>query len=796
MVGFGANFDAQADLAKLGSSLLDDKIAGVKLVEAQANDRASAEWTIAAAQMTIDANAGANAITTIALENPLPSVISVTRENFTTDMLAAAQAESNGDTEGATALRNRAKVQFDASAQGVFVRALDGATEDESKAIQYGIVSGNLSEVPPQFQEAAQAVIELQGISPDAINSFEAYAAKYRETGADTVDRKIEFRAFNDANAIIEDAGLRMSTYSGPTIDMVFSNGVDSIANSGLKPEDQESLIKSLADKAALAHLSHAFYDQQPTPRQLQNFQAYINSGIDTGALTADQIKSLDQVRLYTQKSGKEVTAKVTDYIQQATSEEAARQKDMKVAKTYFDISQGHADGSNLDIRIAADELMKIAHPELEGLDAGYLIAKGQLFNDPKYNGALQSLSTMPVLPQSVLTVFRNTMINAIPSEEMSYSLRAWQNLRHITSSVTGSEIASPAIMAAMKQEEIVKMDMLSGIFNMQGMSPERVQEASRLYDLYQTNSIYKKEVEEALGVTVDEFVYNLDIDGLMPEDYESLKAATLGLFGSSTITGLSPSGIAQKLEEQINFSYPNDGWVANGNLGLRSSSAPSIVLGANAPMFKQYLLDTVSLNGFDDRGVRVTNVAVADLNNILQNQNPVPPTGFFGKGAVASPPTVEPSSLTYLRPDGPPTAGAVSYTAMLWRSFANGGPIALRQEVIIPVRPEAGAMPMKIYPIMTLRSNDPKFVKMVDDAALKKQAAAYARGDARIASDEAYAAGDIGADPYAITLFPDASIAPILDWSSSIGTSIVEGSRAAAERNDKANANVFNKGK
>ena len=81
-------------------------------------------------------------------------------------------------------------------------------------------------------------------------------------------------------------------------------------------------------------------------------------------------------------------------------------------------------------------------------------------------------------------------------------------------------------------------------------------------------------------------------------------------------------------------------------------------------------------------------------------------------------------------------------------------------------------------------------------DAALKKQAAAYARGDARIASDRLQAAGDIGADPYAITLFPDASIAPISDWFSSIGAYIVEGSRAAAERNDKANANVFNKGK
>ena len=733
-------------------------------------------------------------MTTFALDNPLPSVLSVTREKFTTDMLAAAQAENNGDTEGATALRNRAKVYFDASAQGVFVRALDGATEDESKAIQYGIVSGNLSEVPPQFQEAAQAVIELRGISPDAINSFEAYAAKYRETGADAVDRKIEFRAFKDANAIIEDAGLKMSTLSGPTIDMVFSNGVDSFASSGLKPEDQESLTKSLADKAALAHLSHAFYDQKPTPRQLQNFQAYINSGIDTGALTADQMKSLDQVRFYTQKSEKEVTAKVTDYIQQATNEEAARQKDMTVAKTYFDISQGHADGSNLDIRIAADDLMKIAHPELEGLDAGYLIAKGQLFNDPKYNSALQSLSTMSVLPQSVVTVFRNTMINAIPSEEMSYSLRAWQNLRHITSSVTGSEIASPAIMAAMTQTEIAKMDMLSGIFNMQGMSPERVQEASRLYDQYQTNPIYRKQVEEALGFTVDEFVYNLDIDELMPEDYEALKAATLGLFGSSTITGLSPSGIAQKLEEQINFSYPNDGWVANGNLGLRSSLAPSIVLGANAPMFKQYLLDSVSLNGFDDRGVRVANVAVADLNNILPKISVMP--SAYGAVPVSPTAELEPSSLTYLRPDGPPTAGAVSYTAMLWRSFADGGPIALRQEVIIPVRPEAGAMPMKIYPIMTLRSNDPKFVKMVDDAALKKQAAAYARGDARIASDRLQAAGDIGADPYAITLFPDASIAPISDWFSSIGAYIVEGSRAAAERNDKANANVFNKGK
>jgi len=127
---------------------------------------------------------------------------------------------------------------------------------------------------------------------------------------------------------------------------------------------------------------------------------------------------------------------------------------------------------------------------------------------------------------------------------------------------------------------------------------------------------------------------------------------------------------------------------------------------------------------------------------------------------------------------------------------WMDGDSVAVREKVVIPVKPEAGETPMIFYPVMTINSNDPAFVKMLEDAQRIKDAEAIAAGNARIAADVEFAAGDMGADPNAITLFPDVSITPVYEWFSSVATGISEGARAAAERNDKANANVFNKGK
>jgi hypothetical protein len=469
-------------------------------------------------------------------------------------------------------------------------------------------------------------------------------------------------------------------------------------------------------------------------------------------------MEALDNVRKFQgiSENPSAVSTQLGKYIQQREEEYIVAEKAQEKARLFYDISTGAADGSNQSVRLAADEMFSRKYPELGGMKAGDLISNGQIFNDPQYANALNGLANMSVLPQSVVDVFRGASTSAIGPDRASFVLRAWDNLRYSTNSVTGGEMVSPAVMAAMDQKDIAKLDMMSGIFTMTGFSPERMQEAVRLFDNYQVNETYKTQVEETLGGTLDEFVSSLSgIDGAMPEDIQAIKAATLGLIGSSQVTGITLDGIVDKLELQIDRSFPNDGNVMNGYGGLRSRSAPSAVLGANAPVFNNFVVERAIRSGFTIDGEKVSAAQMADLNSI-DSQSIV---GVIGGMPVYSSNVSPDAKKIFLRPDGPPSAEGTSYTVMMWRPFSEGGPVALRQEISIPVTDEtrrslpAGAVanPPKIYPVMSISTSDPEFSRLIKQMQSEREAEAILAGNRRVAADIAFQQGNVFSDPNTI---------------------------------------------
>ena len=727
------SYEDRGKLEKVSYDFLKERADYLKIDEDLQASAYKASGIVAASKITANATASGAVISRNAFSYPIPAVIDVTRTSYTEDTAYAAQLEEVGRTDEATAYKTAAKIRFDAAVVGVFSRALVDADSADTDAIERAVRNLNPSMAPPDKVEVVSAIIELNNVDSGVIKSFGSFAQSHREDTGKLLTEQKQLAAFVEANGLVKDVSISMANLSPADLETTYSTAQTAIINSSMDADKKISLGKELANSAAIASLSNVFrFQQPPTPAQMNAMQTYISDGIDTGALTPPQIEALNRVRKYQgiSENPSSVTTKLNDYIQETEKAYTQIEKEKEKFELFRNIQVGQADGSLRDVRVAADDLLKSKHSELGGFNLGDLISNGSLFSDSKNANALNSLGGLTVMPESVLQVFRNASTGAISGDRLGFTLRAWNELRFTTDQATGADIFSPAVRSAMTADDIAKLDMMSGAYTMSGFSVEKVQEAINLYDNYKNNPVYKTKVEERLGVPLEVFVSQLDgIDGAMPQDVAAITAAALGLVGSSEVTRVTTDGIKDKLESQLNLSYPNDGNVMNGYGGLRSAAAPSAVLGQLAPQWNTFVLDYVKRSGFSIDGEKISKVKLADLNDI--NRMSGPSTISVGALGGIPAPSDRDTKQIFLQPVGSSTSDGTYYNIMLWRPQAEGGPVALRQEMTIssPNGPRDG---LKVYPVMTLNTKDPDFLRAVELNEARLQVEGQATADRR----------------------------------------------------------------
>jgi hypothetical protein len=731
------SYEDRKDLEKVAKDFLDDRGDYLKIAEDEELASYKAASAVAAIDVAQDSTSLLGNITLRASNSPLNAVVPATRESYYDALRAAAGLENIGRADEATAYRTAADNEFNAARDGIFNRSLIGLNSAETDAMERSVRNRSPQMAPPNKRSAAEAIIALEGIRSGVIESFASAAQSHRNDTGKAITEQQQLQAFGETEALVKGASVSMSSLSPTEISTVYSEGIIAIGNSGIDPDKALSLRKTFANTAATANLSNVFRsDQLPTPQQMDAMQTYINDGVDVGILTPTQIETLNNVRTFQIifENPSSFTTMVNDYIHQTEKFYTQQEEDSNKARLFYDIRSGQANGSLQDVREATDELFARGHPELEGLKVGDLISNGALFSDTKYAEVLNSFGAATIMPQSALDAFRSAASGAISGDRAGYALRAWNEIRFSTDPATGKDLFSPAVRSSMNADEIAKLDMMSGAYTMSGFSMEKVQEASNLYDNYRNNPIYKVKVEERLGASLEVFVSSLDgIDGAMPQDVATITAAALGLLGSSEVTGATSSGIKSKLEKQLNLTYPNDGNVMNGYGGLRSAAAPSAVLGRSAPQWNDFVIDQVKRGGFTIDGEKVSNAKMANLNSI--NEVSIV-RGFGAFGNVPAPRPDDNIKQIFLQPVGSSDSNGTYYNIMMWRPEADGGPVALRQEMTIPSSDNPSGS-IKVYPVMTLNTKDPDFSRALQLHEARLQVEGRQTADRRKAIQE-----------------------------------------------------------
>jgi len=733
-------YEDRKSIEKFSEDSVGDIGKFLKIKEDEQTAAYKANGIVAASRITSDTISSVATISNNAYNYPIPTVVEVTRDSYADSMELATEYERTGRTEEANAEKNRATVYFDAAVSSLQNRVLIGLNTDQTRAATNAVNKRNASLAPPDRQEAVAAIIDLANIDPKIIDSFSSVAEEHIQNESKLRDDQAQAAAYVSAERLIRNSSLQLSRLSSADIDAQVNSVKNSVAGSGLSLEKQEALFKRLSNAAALANVPKLFAGQMPTVLQMDAMQSYIDSnGIDTGVLAPSQMEILDEIIKHQSQSldDSSVRTAINEQILAKGKLYTEIETQKKRGRLFYDIRAGQANGSLPEVRIAADDLAKenyLNRPELGGANYGDLISNGSLFTDPNNADALSALGTLTVMPESVLQAFRGASTGAIGGDRLGFVLRAWNELRFTTDPVTGNDIFSPAVRSAMTADDIAKLDMMSGTYAMSNFSVEKVQEAINLYDNYKDNPAYKAKVEEKLGAPLEVFVSQLDgIDGAMPQDVAAITAAALGLAGSSEVTRITTSGIKDKLETQLNLSYPNDGNVMNGSGGLRSAAAPSAVLGGLAPQWNNFVLDYVKRNGFTIDGEKVSVAKMADLNDIDRMSRP----SVVGVGALGVPTLSDKDSKKiFLQPVGSTIADGAYYNVMLWRTQAEGGPVALRQEITIS-SPDGVRDGPKIYPVMTLNTKDPDFVRAVALNEARVQVEAQEADERRRATQE-----------------------------------------------------------
>lgn len=712
------SYEDRGKLEKVSYDFLKERADYLKINEDEQANAYKASGIVAASRITSDTISSVATISNNAYNYPIPAVVEVTRNSYADSMELATEYERTGRTEEANAEKNRATVYFDAAVSSLQNRVLIGLNTDQTRAATNAVNKRNASLAPPERQEAVAAIIDLANIDPKIIDSFSSVAEEHIQNEGNLLKEQEELAAFVATDGLIKGVSVSLSQLSPTDLETTVTETESAITNSSMSFEKKLSLRKELANSAAIASLSNVFrFQQPPTPAQMNAMQTYISDGVDVGVLTLPQIEALNRVRKFqaVSENPSAVTTRLEKYVQETTNFYDQQRKDAATARLRYNITAGQANGSLPEVRVAADDLAKqnyLNRPDLGGANYGDLISNGSLFTDPNNADALRALGTLTVMPESVLQAFRGASTGAIGGDRLGFVLRAWSELRFTTDPVTRNDIFSPAVRSAMTADDIAKLDMMSGAYTMSGFSVEKVQEAINLYDNYKNNPIYKVKVEERLGAPLEVFVSQLDgIDGAMPQDVAAITAAALGLVGSSEVTRITTSGIKDKLETQLNLSYPNDGNVMNGSGGLRSAAAPSAVLGGLAPQWNNFVLDYVKRSGFTIDGEKISKVKMANLNDI--NKMSGPSTISVGTLGGIPAPSDRDTKQIFFQPVGSSTSDGTYYNIMLWRPQAEGGPVALRQEITIS-SPDGVRDGPKVYPVMTLNTKDPDFARAV----------------------------------------------------------------------------------
>lgn len=718
LVALGPNFKALDDFEKFSDDVLTDQIDIGEVLQAQEIETAKAEQATAVFDINADADAFASvARNTAASPVRQPSAVaSMASQYWQEQTISARNALAAGNKEQSDALLAARDKGFNGYVEGLELRAVQGLTKDQTFELERAVMERRPAIAPAGSADAVRAILSLESVNPNISSEFLSFVGSYREGAGKAIEVQAQSQAFDTVNAIAPNAINQIRTSTGAVADATYSlflKTVDGTAN--LRAEDAEKFRRSAAYSAGLAHMTD-FFTGMPTEQAIDRASAYIASGTDDGTLSVAQRIQLDKVREYGVISGNESELRTQFGILESRSndmrlEEQAR---FEQQQTAIRITSGAGDPTSTGDRKAYEDLLqKSFGTALGGQPIASVFTNPASLSDPTAQAILQDVATRNVLPESLHNLFASTSNGGVSGAEALTVLSHWGNIRSKTVATTGAEIVSPAVRG-LTADQVATLDMMFDYTRQQGSSPEAMNNLLKAKYKFDNDPTFKARVETVLESTLDDFVISLDGIGSAPlSAYNEMKAATLVLLATSEATGYDVSNIRNRLERQLDRSYPDgEGIVLGQDGGTRTYAALSVTVPGNEFEFKDFVLSEVLRNGFIPKPGTTTAERATSVG--------------FGRSGFSGSYRAAVKNEIYLEPVGVPQAGQARYRVMVKRPVEEGGPVAM----VTSVKDQDGIF--RRVP-MFVSTRDPAFETIILNNNRKKAAEAIAAQQARM---------------------------------------------------------------
>jgi hypothetical protein len=594
MRGFGADFGALSDLEKFSDGLLSDSIQYSKVLEAQ----------------DVAAQKAASSARIFNMENELPAVIStetsLTRNpDFTTGAIVtravtgfsqltneARAALVGGDEDLSKATIDRRNSILEAQAEGLYLRATSGLSKEETNQLEQAIFERNPMVAPASARASVAAIFRLDSETGQPIvDNFLPFIGSYRDGAGKAVDAQRAADAADQA-AQIDLIGISSTDMASEAVAKI--NAIRD-----LDPTLRDTLVKSAQFNGSKASLTQ-FFGGSPSEQQIDEAKSLIEGGaIREGVLTQNQIDLLSAARESATVAGKTSELRTVFNNQQdvARRRRETVEKEVKRASAIEQINIGIANGRDRETRMLFEEDIQQRYKNVLGnRTLASIWSDPAAISDPNVSPILDELKAKNIMPESLHNAFtqfaRGSWIGGDPTVLLSH----YSNFR--TYQFEGTVMDNP-MMDALTVGERSMLDYLNDTIPVFGNeSPARIAQMFKVGQQYQEDAMFQAKVKSFFGdQTIEEFVLGLDgIDNVPLSGVNAMTAATLNLYAISRAEGLSPEQIKDRMESQLEKTYPSGaGYVFGIGNTTRTRFPLSKAAPANEDLFREHVISRIT---------------------------------------------------------------------------------------------------------------------------------------------------------------------------------------------------------
>ena len=557
-----------------------------------------------------------------------------------------------GMGSSADEVRATAQSTIDATAKGLMNRALSGLDVNQTERLQKAIGDQNSSIAPESAQAALAAILDMRGVSPNILTTFNTMARTWKEAGGKE-NTKIK-KALNSQLRVQDSSTVNrvytpyVNSISYETDPAVIGDRVLSVLTSlksfpNLPEAERDAFINKATENGATA-LVNAFIGTDPSEEQLDNFAALFNKSLDVESLTPQQAMLITRAREYAEGlygGDDQRNALLTDFktiISNQKSKIAAQEKLFEDNTKLINILNGNFPASD-----ESSALLEQHFDNFVGGDFREFISQSGWSTTPEGQRAIYDMSQAGQFPTSMNDKFE--LLAGGQMQGFQDTLSVWSNVKN--KSYEGSEFSTRGA-DALDAKTVAALNYLESATSVLGYNEEdvarivanraEIERGGQAANLFNQWAGIKTgaNVNQQDRVTLNDIIFSSKVLQGMPQSaVDAAKAMFIeqGMMSVSDAKGAKTAQIIlNEISEDMRKRYKlTDTYV----IPMGTNSRTDATLGQAAPNypdeFKSYIEQTIS---------KATGVAGVTLNSGIRTKDIgsffLEPLGLMQNGNVA----------------------------------------------------------------------------------------------------------------------------------------------------------------